>query len=144
MSVMRKLCFIAVLLLVSALIIGCSIDKSVESSTGALFESIRARDYEKALGFYSPKFFEKTPREELLRALIAINTKLGDLQTYKIVNWKSTKTIGTGDNGTYWTLECDVSYSKYPASETITFFKPTAGSDFKIVGHNINSKGFLQ
>lgn len=70
--------------------------------------------------------------------------KMGDLQTYKLNTWKVTSVAGTGGSGSYYELQYEVTYSKYLATETLTLFKPTSGTEIKILGHNIDSSGFLK
>jgi len=45
--------------------------------------------------------------------------------------------------GTSYVLSYRVNYSRYEAQETITLFKAPGEDTPKIVGYNVNSKGFI-
>ena len=134
-------------LLAGAVPTGCGVgeDKGeAEYFAGSFFETVKVKDFDTVLTFYSPKFFEKTPREEWRQALRSMNAKLGDLQEYRLVGWNFRKYYGTTGSGTYFELRYRVSYATYPADETLTIFKPLVGGELQILGHNINSEGFLK
>lgn len=141
---MAKLTIFLVIVFVSGLVMGCSAPKEPSDMAAGYFESIKQKDFDKVLTFYSPKFFEKTSQADWLQALNNINKKLGDLQTYKLTNWEITTTVGSEGNGTYYKMQYEVNYSKYSSSETLTLFKPALGGGLKILGYNINSPGFLK
>lgn len=140
---MKKVYFILILiLLVSIATSGCGIssDKAAAENVAAkFFEAVRSKDFDTAITFYSPKFFELNPNVDWLKVLKGVNNKLGDLETYKLVGWHINRYHGITENGTYCELKYEVSYSKYPATETLTLFKPATGGEFKIVRHDINS-----
>ncbi|HEY79150.1 MAG TPA: hypothetical protein G4O09_08570 [Dehalococcoidia bacterium] len=143
----RFFLFLIFIMVLSAQTTGCGIaeEKSAtENVVTSYFEAVKAKDFDKALSFYSPKFFEVTPQDDWLEALKTINAKLGDLQTYKLTSWKGNKQVGTAGSGTYYELRYEVTYSKYPAKEVFNIFKPSAGGELKIQGHNINSIGLIK
>ena len=115
-----------------------------ETFAASFFETVRAKDFASVSTFYSPQFFEKVSREEWLQSLKNINAKLGDLREYRLVKWNFRKFYGTSGSGTYFQLEYRVAYTKYPADETLTVFKPSGGGGMQILGHHINSEGFLK
>ncbi len=147
---MKILRFILVLiLLVTGVSSGCGIfsgKANAEKEATSFFEAIQDKDFDTAMTFYSPKFFEITPEVDWIQALKGVNTKLGDLENYELTSWSS-KTIkmiaGTEEGGTYYVLQYEVTYSKHPATETLTLFKPTNGDKYSIVGHTINSIALL-
>jgi hypothetical protein len=121
----------------------CSIteDKeAAERTMNSVFECIRDRDYESALQYYSIEFFGETPEDQWTDILETINEKLGDLQSWDLDRWKTTRMTGT-KCGTYVDMTYRTQYSKYDAVETVTLKK--SGSAFKVLGHNINSEGFV-
>jgi|GEM_PF-5774228 hypothetical protein len=125
---------------------GCSAPKAAEEVAISYYKAIQNKDLEKALDYYSPKFLEKTPRDDLIRNLNQVNKKLGDLKTYELVSWKTTKYMGVGElpSGTYYELQYKVEYTKYPANEMLTLYKSSSNEDILIFGFNINSSGFLE
>jgi hypothetical protein len=138
---------VCVLFLMLAFAVACN---PVEEKNAAdavaknFFESVIAQDFDKALTFYGQQFFQKTSREEWLSSLKNINAKLGDLQKYEQTSWRINANAGTALNGTVFTYQYKTTYSKYPADETLVLFKPTGGKEIQIIGHNINSAGFLK
>jgi len=144
---MKSLYFITILLLlVSIVALGCGIisDKAdAKKVATSLFEAIRNKDFDTAITFYSPKFFEQNPTVDWIQILKRVNTKLGDLENYELKSWNIQKVSGSLENGTYCELQYEVTYSKYPATETLTLFKPATSGEFSIVEHNINSIGLI-
>ncbi len=142
---MKRFYLLALVFLMAVTITGCSLveDKSVaENVVKNYFELIKDKNFEKTLTLYSKQFFEKTKKEDWLQILKNINGKLGDLQKYELIRWNINKRVGTG-SGTYFSLQYQVTYSKYPANESFTIFKKRRGSELRIVGHFINSQGLL-
>ena len=109
-----------------------------------LFGSLQSGDYERAISFYSPRFFEKTPKDDWLHNLKMVSSRLGDLQAYQLQTWNVHKNVGTGGNGTFYQLQYRVTYARYPATETLVLYRPLRGGDIKVLGHQINSEGFLR
>jgi hypothetical protein len=118
--------------------------KAAEAVAKDYFESIRAKDFDKAITFYAPQFFEKTTREEWLQSLKNINERLGGLDKYDLVSWKIQANAGTPNSGTFYILEYKIIYTKYQSAETLTLFRPTSGGEIKILGHSIQSPGVLK
>jgi hypothetical protein len=118
--------------------------KAAESVARDYFESIRAKDFDKALTFYAPQFFEQTSREDWLQGLHNLDEKLGDLSKYDLVGWRIQSNVGAPISGTFYILQYKVTYTKYQADETLTLFRPTTGGEIKILGHSIQSPGFLK
>jgi len=126
---------------------GCNaIAEKVEAEALArdLFEAVKTKNYDKALTFYSVKFFEKGSREDWRQTLHNVNRKLGDLQSYELAKWDIQKRIGVWESGTRYQLQYNVTYSKYPATEMVVVVKPLLVGDMRIVGHYINSVGLAQ
>lgn len=128
------------------IVFGCGIgeDKTAaETIVINVLEDIKLRDIDEALTFYSPQFFQQTSKEEWKSLLQRLSEKLGKLESYKLLTWHVTKQVHTSGSGTYLTLQYEVQYSKYPATETLTVFKPIGG-EYRILGHYINSVGLLK
>jgi hypothetical protein len=126
---------------------GCGFQKertAAESVAANVFENIKTGHIESVSAYYSPLFFRQTSKEEWESILQNMNKKLGTLESYELVNWNVRKQVNITGSGTYWLLQYNVQYSKYPATETLNIFKPIGGSEYKILGHNINSAAFLK
>jgi hypothetical protein len=82
---MKRLCVIlALTLLVSGLALGCGTAQykdDADSVVADYFEAIASKNFDTAMTFYSPIFFEETSGEDWLQTLESINIKLGDLET---------------------------------------------------------------
>jgi len=143
---MNKIYIASVLMLL--LIIGSSGCGIVSTKAHAqqvatnLFEAIRNKDFDTAMTFYAPEFFEETP-VDWMQVLKNVNAKLGDLETYKLDTWSINKFMGTTGSGTYFKAQYEVTYSRYTATEKLTLFKPDTGSEFKIIKHDIESFGLF-
>jgi hypothetical protein len=125
---------------------GCGIRETkseAEAFVAAHFQSLRAKDFNKALDSYTPQFFANMPKEEWEKMLPRVQEKLGEYQSHQISGWNMQKKAGTGA-GTYVTLKCVVQYARYPAQEELTVFRPPGGGGFKILAHQINSAGLLK
>ena len=109
-----------------------------EKTVQKLYTAIQRGDYNTALDLYSNKFYEKTSRSEWGKMLKNINNKLGDVKEYKSNGWR----VNTTTSGTFIMLNYEVKYTKYSAVESFNIQKE--GKTYKIVGHNINSEGFLK
>lgn len=125
---------------------GCGMKQekaTAEAVATNLFAKVQLGDFDSAMSLYSPKFFEQTSKDEWKSLLGNLQKKLGSLESYELVTWNFKKQAHTSGSGTYWVLQYKVTYSKYPATETVTVFKPVGGT-FQILGHNINSTGLLK
>ncbi len=135
--------------LILAFVTGCGLSSftdpkdDAESTMAEVFELIQVRDYESTLNYYSQNFFGVVSEEEWIGLLEHVNEKLGDLESYELLNWNVEKKLGPA-TGTFVQLVYRTQYSRYDAQEEIVFQKGVIGSDLKIVGHHIKSKGFLQ
>lgn len=137
----------SLLILASLMLASCNpgADKDQAEQIGkAYFDAIQVHDYERAASFYAPQFYERTPRDKWLGTLRTINDKLGDLQSYQEMKWNVRASATTSGGGTAVELEYRVIYSKYPAEETFTLTKPAGTNTFQIIGHRVNSEGFVQ
>jgi hypothetical protein len=143
---MKKTFFTFLLVILFIVIIpGCGIgeDKNkAEIVANAYFEAIKNNDYETALTFYSPVFFEKTPREEALQKLQSMNNKCGNLLSYKPNSWKINNIVKGGRNvetGTIIGFTYEVTYVLFTITEDIRLFRPSSSNEIKIQGYTIRS-----
>ncbi len=114
-----------------------------ESTVSKVFELIQERDYDSALNYYSNRFFGVVSEEEWIGMLEYVNEKLGDLESYELLNWNVEKKMKP-ISGTFVRLVYKTQYTKYEAQENILLQQEGRGSDFRIIGHRINSPGFLK
>jgi hypothetical protein len=144
----RSLLFRSTLLLIGCVAIGgCGLTQSKQDAEKVLarhFQAVATNGYDSAMGDYGAQFFQKTTKDEWSKTLARLSGKLGAFQGYSVGGWQVFKNAGTFGAGTTVSLKCQVTYAKYPATESFTLFKGTSDSDYKIVGHSINSDGFLK
>ena len=113
-------------------------DSAVEQLGVEFFSALKAKDYERALDYYSPDFFNGRPREEWKAHLQAIQQKLGDLQSFELRR----KQTDIRYTGTFYIYEYSVAYANEKSWETVTFFIPVSGEQpVKVFGHQIKAKG---
>jgi hypothetical protein len=107
------------------------------------FQTIATNGFESALVDYGPEFFQKTTKDEWKKALTKLSDKLGTYQSHTVTGWHVFKNASAIGAGTTVSLQCQVTYSKHPATESFALFKGLGDSDYKIVGHQINSTALL-
>jgi hypothetical protein len=146
---MKAIKYMIALGLILPFITGCGLSgftepkDDAESTMAEVFELIQLRDYESTLNYYSQTFFGAVSEDEWIGLLEHVNEKLGDLESYELLNWNVEKKMGPA-TGTYVQLVYRTQYSRYEAQEEIVFQKEVRGPDLKIVGHHIKSQGFLK
>ena len=113
-------------------------DSAVEQLGVEFFSALKAKDYERALDYYSPDFFNGRPREEWKAHLQAIQQKLGDMQSFSLRR----KQVDVRYTGTFFIYEYSVAYANEKSWETVTFFIHVSGQQpVKVFGHQIKAKG---
>ena len=125
---------------------GCGFTQGKKDAEAVLtrhFQTIATNGFDTAMADYGRQFFQKTTKDEWTKALTKLSGKLGTYQSYTVTNWRVFKNASTSGAGTTVSLQCQVTYSKHPATESFTLFKGVGDSDYKIVGHNINSTALL-
>lgn len=131
---------------VFAILIGCGFKESKQDAELLLsrhFQTIATNGFETAIGNYGTPFFQKTTKEQWAKALTGVNKKLGAYQSHATTSWRVFKKSGTSGGGTTVSVQCQVTYYKHTATEQFTLFKGTGDSEFKIIGHKINSTALL-
>ncbi len=135
------------LALLTILVSGCGINrerKEVEKVTQDYFLAVKNKNFEQALTYYAPMFFENT-NADWLKILEVINARLGDLEKYELIDWKVEKYTGSERPvGTYYVLGYNVNYSKYLAEEEFSLYKQDGSQEIKICGHDIRSPGLME
>jgi hypothetical protein len=137
---------LSLLLAVSALLAGCGFTqgkKDAEAVVARHFQTIATNGFDAAMADNGAPFFQKMTKEEWTKALTKVSSKLGAYQSYSVTSWRVFKNASTTGAGTTVTLQCEVIYSKHSATENFTVFKGVSDSEYKIVGHFINSTALL-
>lgn len=113
-------------------------DSAVQQLGTEFYSALKAKDFERALDYYSPDFFNGRPREEWKAHLQAIQQKLGDLQSFDLRR----KQVDVRYTGTFFIYEYSVVYANEKSWETVTFFIHVSGDQpVKVFGHQIKAKG---
>jgi len=113
-------------------------DAAVEKLGVEFFTALKAKDFERALDYYAPEFFQGRPREEWKAHLQAIQQKLGDLQSFDLRRQQ----VDARYTGTFYIYEYSVVYANEKSWETVTFFIHVSGEQpVKVFGHQIKAKG---
>jgi hypothetical protein len=139
--------FRTTLLLIGCVAIGgCGFTRSKQDAEKVVarhFQTIATNGYDSAMADYGAQFFQKTSKDAWSKTLARLGGKLGAYQSYSVAGWNVFKNASTSGAGTTVRLQCQVVYSKYPAVESFTLFKGVGDSEYKILGHQINSDGLL-
>ena len=138
--------FVAGLLVYTAFLTGCGITKAREEAAKVLtkhFTAISTNGFDAAMDDYDSSFFQKTSREEWKRVLTEHNPKLGNYQSYSILSWRASTTVGDFESGTTVDLDCTVTYSKHLTHERFILFKSVGGREYKIRKHRIDATSIL-
>lgn len=114
-----------------------------ERVAAGYFAAMERGDFERAAGYYAPRFYEQTPRAQRLAVLRNVDAKLGRLRSYALTSWNVTASAGTAGAGAYVTLAYAVRYAKASSRETLTLFKAQGADSFQIVGHQFNAPALL-
>lgn len=114
--------------------------ENAESTAALLYLYISQNNYEKVPELFSDSFFKTDSKEKLTQTLIKTNEILGQFQDYRLEQWKTQRTKGSGSK-TEYLLIYKVKYSKFEAIEALSLVKE--GEFIKIIGYNINSDGFI-
>ena len=137
---------VTLLALASVLSGGCGFTQGKKDAEAVLarhFETIATNGFDTAMADYGATFFQKTTKDEWTKALTKLSSKLGTYQSHTVTGWRVFKNAGLTGAGTTVSLQCQVTYSKHSATESFMLFKGVSDSDFKILGHNINSTALL-
>ena len=137
---------VTLLALASVLSGGCGFTQGKKDAEAVLarhFQTIATNGFDTAMADYGATFFQKTTKDEWTKALTKLSSKLGTYQSHTVTGWRVFKNAGMTGAGTTVSLQCQVTYSKHSATESFMLFKGVSDSDYKILGHNINSTALL-
>ena len=145
-STTSRIVAVTLLALASVLSGGCGFTQGKKDAEAVLarhFQTIATNGFDTAMADYGATFFQKTTKEEWTKALTKLSSKLGTYQSHTVTGWRVFKNAGMTGAGTTVSLQCQVTYSKHSATESFMLFKGVSDSDYKILGHNINSTALL-
>lgn len=111
-----------------------------EKIIAKLFETIRTNGYEAALSNYAPQFFSKFSPEKWAQTLEGLDEKLGQFQSYKIVDHK---VYHDSKREPLVHITVEATYSKSIAREFFSVSKRHEDPDFRIYMHNIHFNGLV-
>ncbi len=143
---MQRVFKIFAIMVITGILSGCGIAQKkaeAEHIVERYYKLIGEGNINAVLSLYSNRFFENTPEEKWTNMLTNVREKLGALETFHLVSWHVKDAASSEIIGTYVSLLYEVQYSKYKATEEFTMVRPAGKSEFKIIGHTINSEGFL-
>ena len=143
---MKIIYFFITFLLSASLLIGCGTPQEIEDAENlgqSYYEALKAKDFDKAMSFYSSEFFKATSKGDTLQVLQNISSKLGNLQSYEYDYYEKTSYTGTQGSYTTYNLYYDVIYAEGSSRETLTLTKSEDGN-FEILGFNIDSVDLIK
>jgi hypothetical protein len=126
-----------VLALGALLLVGCNpiAEKAAaEAVVQDYFAALQAKDYDKAWTFWDSA---SGTREDWLRAVSALDAKLGDLERYELGGWNVESRAGA-ESGTYYLLQYTLFYPEYSARSELFLFRPASGGEIRILGQDTN------
>ena len=110
----------AAAVLLCSMLLGCSDPGNTtgmaEHMADEYYQAVKNKDFDKAAGLFLDSPGE--PRAKWLEQLRDYNSKLGDLQDYKLID----KEVDTVYSGSRYIFRYVTTYSKSPATETLILF----------------------
>lgn len=134
-------------LLLLTLLAGCGrADREAQARqvAEAYFQAVKESDSDSAMSFYAKRFFETRSPEGWKRDLKLIAERLGALESYTLRSSRWRTDFVPPDSGSYVALNYEVKYRRHAARETFTLHRPFVRGEFRIIGHEISSEGFLK
>lgn len=129
---------------VALAVVGCagasdSGDKNVAvQKANVIYQAIKDKDFKKAAGLFSPKFYETTSPARWTAHLEDLHNKFGDLKRYEL------KKVITNSNynGVNITLKYKTYYTKHDAFEEMTFATQPSGGRLEIMDYKVELDKF--
>jgi len=133
-------------LLAIALLAGCGRaegEAQARRVAEAYFQAVKEKDVDRAMSFYARRFFETRRPEGWKQDLKLIAERLGALESFALRSSRWRTDFVPPHSGNYVTLNYEVKYRSHGARETLTLHRPFVRGEFRIIGHEISSEGFL-
>ena len=122
---MKKLILFFASLILIISFTGCSVDKSASTLGDNYYKAMQNKDYDMALTYFSSDFYDNISQSDWQQILQNIDTKLGNLESYKLIGWDKSVMSGINvRNGTTYILNYEVIYSNETVDEYLTMFQP--------------------
>lgn len=118
-------------------------NKPAKKVVDDFYLNVENKDYDSILTLIGEERITPELENETLTLLTAINNKLGDYEDHQIITWNERTMVGTEGSGTSFFITSNVSYAKYPATETFTIYNPSGTDRFLITNYHSTSKGFI-
>lgn len=108
----------------------------------AFYDAVKTKDYDSITAYRSEIFLETYPPANMNGYLVFVNTKLGDFQSYKVINSQVRNITNLDGHKSITTiLTIDTVYAKGSAVETIT--TTTWSGDEELDNWSITSTGLV-
>lgn len=105
----------------------------------ALFTALQKGDIDKALTFYSDKFYKGIPKDEWRQRLQAFLDQMGPITSFRIRNHQA----DTRFSGIFFVFELETVHEGGKKAEHIlTYILPVNEDKVDLVAHKITAKGF--
>jgi len=139
----------ALIILSFVFISGCNPKASVDSVPDAkvltkkFFKGFRSSEYEELLALYDKEFWKIISKETWLKILPNVKAEIGNIKKCELVSWNQRTQASTNGTGNFVTLQYSCEHEKYQSTMVFSILKPLTGGESTIIGHNMNSIGFL-
>ena len=134
MSTHNGVAVLTLSILLAASLSGCGYLKDTEAAellVADFYTSLKEGDYEAAVAFMDPSWFEKQSKEDLIQFLKVTNEKLGTIENYAVVESKVSPN--------YINFLYSVNRTQYTTKEIFSILnKPLNPEEFSIVGYRVN------
>ena len=107
--------------------------KAADAGVVAFHQAMDAGRYAEIYDQSSTEMKSTTSRDDFIKLLGALHTKLGAFQSGATTNWNDNSTTG----GHYVTLERSAKFARGPGTETFVFRMD--GAEAKLAGYHVNS-----
>lgn len=144
---MRDMAAALTLLLVALVLSACGTESRqarAQAVAEGYLKAVKARDLNRALTFFAPRYLETRSPEGLKLDIRIITTRLGDLKTFRLTAARWRMDFIPPESGTHFTLEYEVQYARHPARETFFVRIPFTRREPKILNHALVSPGFIE
>ena len=117
--------------------------EEAQSVADQFYSCLMSNDLETASTLYHSSLLETSSVENITSVIKLIDTKLGKVTEYKLVNINVKSFKGTSDSYIRANIVYSVTRTRYSSEETMVLMKEK-NNQFKISSYNVNSEGFIQ
>lgn len=141
---MKKIFKLILILIFVLSITGCSFLKDVDEAklvVDDFYSKLKEGNYDGIIAISDNQLLEVTPEDKFKQFLQTIDEKLGKVETYGLYSYNVQKKP-TGKSTV--TLVYSTNRTIYPSMDTFILTRSRKGTEFKVLGYNLNSEGLLQ